>query len=127
MTAQHADRVRGGHLPGDDAQVPPGAAVQFTAARGAEPARVPSVLYVHKAAHAHQAQLLHGRAGRFVYGGLLSKAFDEFLVTNERLVLQDECYLDGVAFQTMFQKWSEAGASDEFRYEVDRFKNYRLY
>lgn len=39
----------------------------------------------------------------------------------------DECYLDGVAFQTMFQKWSEAGASDEFRYEVDRFKNYRLY
>lgn len=107
--------------------MPPGTAVQSAAARGAEPARVPSVLYVHQVAYADQAQLLHGRAGRFVYGGWLSKAFEEFLVTNECLVLQDECYLDGVAFQTMFQKWSEAGASDEFRYEVDRFKNYRLY
>lgn len=39
----------------------------------------------------------------------------------------DECYLDGVVFQTMYQKWIEAGATEEFRYEVDRFKNYRLY
>lgn len=39
----------------------------------------------------------------------------------------DECYLDGVIFQNLFQKWINSGETEEFREEVSRFERYRLH
>lgn len=39
----------------------------------------------------------------------------------------DECYLDGVLFQNMFQQWHSTGETENFRKEVAPLKRFRLY
>lgn len=39
----------------------------------------------------------------------------------------DECYLDGILFQTLFQQWDVSGETEQFREEVTRVKRFKLY
>ncbi|XP_065087666.1 uncharacterized protein LOC135709287 [Ochlerotatus camptorhynchus] len=39
----------------------------------------------------------------------------------------DECYLDGILFQTMFQQWDSSGETEKFREEVTLLERFRLY
>ncbi|XP_001656214.2 uncharacterized protein LOC5576708 [Aedes aegypti] len=39
----------------------------------------------------------------------------------------DECYLDGILFQNLFQQWQSTGETDGFREEIAPLKRFRLY